>query len=163
MKNNNKKIMLNIGCGPLGHDDWLNIDYGILAFAHRFKWLEGLIFKFNFWPKNENINQIKYNVGWPNNLKLINARKKIPFAEKSVDYIFTSHFLEHIKKYEALRFLKNSYRCLKSGGILRISVPDLDIAIQRYINQSDNLKKVDIINDDFYATIQQGLTPPNFI
>lgn len=161
MKDKNKKIMINIGCGPLGHDEWTNIDYGILAFAHRFKWLEKVIFKLNLWPRGENINNITYNVSWPKNLKLINARKKMPFAENSVDYIFTSHFLEHIKKYETLRFFKNAHCCLKVGGILRISVPNLDFIVQQYINYSDTLKKVDIINDHFFATIQQEITPPN--
>lgn len=27
-----KMVLINIGCGPIGHDDWINLDYGILAF-----------------------------------------------------------------------------------------------------------------------------------
>ena len=33
-----KKV--NLGCGPKGKDDWINLDYGVLVILHRFKFIE---------------------------------------------------------------------------------------------------------------------------
>lgn len=158
-KNKKSVVLVNIGCGPIGHDDWINLDYGILAFLHRYSWLERLISKLNLWPKPE--GNTKYNIKWPKNLRLINCKKGLPFKENSVDYIFTSHFLEHLKRFEAMKVLRSCYKCLKPGGTIRIVVPDLDIIVQQYINNPNKIEKVDIINDQFFAKLRQETTPPS--
>lgn len=160
MVEKNKKIMINIGCGPTGHGDWINLDWGILAFLHRFLWLEKLIFKLGLWPGDQ--NEINYNVKWPKNLRLVNCAKPLKFPKNSVDYIYSSHFFEHIKKFQTIAVLKSCYRCLKPGGVIRVSIPDLDFIVEQYKNNNDNIKKVDIINDHIYALGEQKLTPPGF-
>ncbi|GAH85155.1 unnamed protein product, partial [marine sediment metagenome] len=151
-------VMVNIGCGPIGHHNWINLDYGILALLHRYKWLERLIFKFNLWPKSK-ISNVEYNIKWPENLRLKNCKKGLPFKTDSVDYIFTSHFLEHIKRFKAINVLISCYDCLKPGGAIRIAVPDLDIVVQQYINNFDKIGRVDILNNHFYAIGQPELRP----
>lgn len=42
----------------------------------------------------------------------------------AVDVIYTCHVLEHFKRRDVSRVLKEWHRVLKPGGILRISVPD---------------------------------------
>lgn len=49
------------------------------------------------------------------------------FADSSVDEVYASHVLEHLGFREELpRALKEIWRVLKPGGILKISVPDFD-------------------------------------
>lgn len=152
--------MINVGCGPIGHPDWINIDYGILPLLHRYKWLEKIISFIGLWPKSDTVD---YGEPWPKNLKLVNARKGLPFANNTVDYIFTSHFLEHIPRYSTLTFLHECHRCLKSGGVMRIAIPDIDLVIARYLNENDQLKKVEVINDDFRALSDYGLRAPTVV
>ena len=76
--------------------------------------------------------------GWVNiDIKLgadlvIDVRKKLPFNDNSVDFIYNEHFLEHLTFKEGEKVLRECYRCLKKGGVLRIATPDLDYVIQKY-------------------------------
>jgi len=58
--------------------------------------------------------------------------KGIPFPDNSVDYIFNEHFIEHLSYDEGFEFMKEAYRVLKPGGIIRIACPDLDAMIESY-------------------------------
>ena len=56
----------------------------------------------------------------------------LPFEDRSVDFVFSSHLLEHLYIDEAARLLREIYRVLKAGGLVRIAVPDLEHAFQLY-------------------------------
>jgi predicted SAM-dependent methyltransferase len=157
---NTKKIqplMVNVGCGPIGHDDWINVDYGLLAFIHRFSFLEKIAIKLGVLPKS-------YQLKWPKNLRIHNSRKGLNFlVSDSVDFIFTSHFLEHIKRYEVMHFLRSAKRCLKSGGVLRVVLPDINLVVKKYLENPTSHEKIDEINDHFFGTIVQSTEKPSFI
>lgn len=72
------------------------------------------------------------------NILYYDIRNKLPFKDQSVQYIFTSNVLEHFFPDEILLVLKDTYRCLKTDGILRIVVPDLEKAINAYVNKDYN-------------------------
>lgn len=60
------------------------------------------------------------------------------FDDNSVDLIYASHCLEHFYYAEILSVLKEWQRVLKKGGILRISVPDLDLLLKIYYDNEIN-------------------------
>ena len=64
-----------------------------------------------------------------------NAIKKIPESDSSVSTIYCSHMLEHFDLDEAKSFLNEVIRVLKSGGVLRIAVPDLKKQVENYIQK----------------------------
>jgi predicted SAM-dependent methyltransferase len=66
----------------------------------------------------------------------VDATKRLPFPSGSIDYFFAEHFIEHISRNKAEFFLSECYRCLKSGGRLRLSTPDLDKLILIYQGRS---------------------------
>ncbi len=57
------------------------------------------------------------------------VRYPLPFDDNSVDYVYSSHLLEHLFHKDALRLLNEIHRVLKPGGWARICVPDLAHAI----------------------------------
>jgi len=54
------------------------------------------------------------------------AGAPLPFADGSVEFIYTSHTLEHLPEAAVYRFLEESNRVLAPGGGIRITVPDFD-------------------------------------
>jgi predicted SAM-dependent methyltransferase len=63
------------------------------------------------------------------------------FDKKSVDLIYASNVLEHIDKFQYMYAMKNWYRVLKDGGMLRVSVPDFE-AMCAYYCQTQDLRSV---------------------
>jgi len=59
------------------------------------------------------------------------------FAHNSVDLIYASHCLEHFKYGEVDRVLDEWHRVIKPGGIIRLSVPDIDKLIDIYNDTND--------------------------
>ena len=62
-----------------------------------------------------------------------NLTQGIPFPDASFDVVYHSHLLEHFPKAEAESFLKECCRVLRSQGILRIVVPDLEQIARSYL------------------------------
>jgi len=50
----------------------------------------------------------------------------LPFPDSSVDSIFCEEVIEHISKSAGEEMLRECFRILKPGGIVRVSTPDLD-------------------------------------
>jgi ubiquinone/menaquinone biosynthesis C-methylase UbiE len=57
----------------------------------------------------------------------------IPFPDATVDFVYSSHFLEHLNRPAGIRLLRDCYRVLRPGGAIRICVPDLEKAVQFYL------------------------------
>jgi len=57
----------------------------------------------------------------------------IPFPDSSVDFLYSSHFLEHLELPVAVHVLNESHRVLRPGGVIRVCVPDLRAAVQFYL------------------------------
>ena len=62
-----------------------------------------------------------------------NLYNGIPFDGESFEVVYHSHLLEHFSKSYAPLFLKECYRVLKPGGIIRIAVPDLEQIARSYV------------------------------
>lgn len=83
----------------------------------------------------------RYSKDWVNidfvssnpNVIAHNLTLGIPFGENEFDVVYHSHVLEHFDKEQGFRFIKECYRVLKDGGIIRIAVPDLEGIAKNYI------------------------------
>ncbi len=80
--------------------------------------------------------------GWLNVDLLPTAREVIGFNlraglqfldDASVDFIYHEHFFEHLDRRSARKLLGECLRVLRPGGRMRISMPDLDRMIRRYL------------------------------
>jgi predicted SAM-dependent methyltransferase len=72
---------------------------------------------------------------------LLNASKRLPFGDCTFDYIFTEHFIEHLKYRAGLQLVQECYRILKPRGRLRISTPDLDFLIELHDENKTEVQK----------------------
>ncbi len=69
------------------------------------------------------------------------ADKLDMFEDNSADLIYSCHMLEHLRKDELESVLKEWQRVLKSGGVLRVAVPDFEKVAEVYLKMED-LKSV---------------------
>ena len=67
------------------------------------------------------------------NVVVHDLRKGIPAADRSVDAVYHSHVLEHIDRDAVPAFFAEVRRVLRSGGIHRIVVPDLERYARGYL------------------------------
>lgn len=94
------KVKLNIGSfNQMFHYGWENIDIvpDLAPFAHN----------------------------WGYRYRQHDVRQGLPFCPTgSVDLIYSSHFLEHLTYDDAVKFLRECRRAMKSDGCIRLIVPD---------------------------------------
>lgn len=57
----------------------------------------------------------------------------LPFADRTFDAVYHAHLLEHLPRDRAVPFLGECLRVLKSGGVLRVVVPDLEQIARLYL------------------------------
>lgn len=59
------------------------------------------------------------------------------FDNDTIDVIYSCHVLEHFHRNKLNKVLKEWYRVLKPGGILRTSVPDFEALCELYLEKKD--------------------------
>ena len=59
---------------------------------------------------------------------LVSPTSRLPFANESVQLVYSEHMLEHMLPFGGggINFLKEAWRVLAPGGALRLVTPDLD-------------------------------------
>lgn len=60
-------------------------------------------------------------------------RKGVPFDDRRFEVVYHSHVLEHFSRQFAGVFLEECRRVLKTGGIIRMAVPDLEQIVRTYL------------------------------
>ncbi len=65
----------------------------------------------------------------------LDLRKKLPFPDRSIDYIYSEHFLEHLSYSDALDCVKDYRRVLKSGAKLKLVLPQVEGAFRAYLKK----------------------------
>jgi SAM-dependent methyltransferase len=113
---------INLGCGAQIVDGWINVDYSVGA----------KMAKIPFFSAINRVLKI-FSTEWDKRIFLHDLRKPFPWADSTADVIYSSHTLEHLSREDGLNFLKESFRVLKPGGVIRILVPDLAVTVSHYL------------------------------
>jgi predicted SAM-dependent methyltransferase len=98
----------------------------------------------NGWINTDVIDLTQYAI--ENQFKFLpmDSTKPLPFESGTVDFIISSHMLEHLSWEEGLSFLRECNRIMKPGAVMRIAVPDTEKLISLY--QNKELHKLDEMN-----------------
>ncbi|RLA80157.1 MAG: methyltransferase [Epsilonproteobacteria bacterium] len=59
------------------------------------------------------------------------------FEDNSIDLIYCCHALEYFDRHQVVLVLKEWFRVLKKGGILRLAVPDFEAIVKVYLKYQD--------------------------
>jgi SAM-dependent methyltransferase len=77
-----------------------------------------------------------HRVKWDSQVRRGDIRK-LDFDSNSVEAIYSSHALEHLYLSEVRTVLCESLRVLKSGGIIRLALPDAALEARKFIEGVD--------------------------
>ena len=70
---------------------------------------------------------------------LLDLRKPLPLPDQTVDLIYSEDFIEHLELEQGRRMLRECYRVLRGGGMMRILTPNLRVLATRYVERSPEL------------------------
>ena len=103
----NSPKYLNVGGGEFVRDHWRVLDYIVPSW-----------YDYNSVFVDFNVD-LEENRNWP-------------IDKESYSLVYTSHTLEHLSQNAVRHTLAEIYRILKRQGGLRITVPDIDLALYHY-------------------------------
>jgi SAM-dependent methyltransferase len=118
---------INLGCGLSAAPDWINIDNSPNARLSKYPLLKRLLWKLGV------LSNPHYNVPWSRSIEVHDLKKPLPYADSSIDYVYTSHFLEHLSHDDGQKLIGEVFRVLKPRGLVRVVVPDLAIGARHYV------------------------------
>jgi SAM-dependent methyltransferase len=126
-------VKVNLGSGMVVAPGWINIEGHLRAF-------------FSTWPafvlnalysviqasKDVYTRKDYCRILKNNRFLHHDLRYGIPFADRTIDFLYSSHLLEHLHCDEGERLIREGYRVLKKGGVFRVCVPDLAYALSLF-------------------------------
>jgi predicted SAM-dependent methyltransferase len=125
------QLRLNLGCGTTAPAGWVNIDRSPGLLVARHPALRSFAKRINV------LRGPQAWVEWPKNIVRHDITKALPFQTESVDYVYSSHALEHLARQDAVNLIAECRRVLRPGGVLRLALPDLRALIEEYLQDPD--------------------------
>ena len=119
----NEPLLVNIGAGLSCGKSWLNFDSSLTLRISKFPLLGRVL------------NKLLRLPCWPAAVCYGDIVKGLPIKNDSCQLVFSSHAFEHLSFSDFERALGNVYKYLKSGGVFRVIVPDLEAYARNYLKQ----------------------------
>lgn len=132
---------IQYGCGWSAPEGWTNFDSSPTLRFERIPLIGQL------YTKNE--------TRFPDNVKYGDVVRGLPIENGEASGIYASHILEHLSRADFETALSNVFNMLKSGGVLRLIVPDLEGRARHYIESLGENKKQSA-NDEFMQSTYLG-------
>lgn len=119
-----KKLKLNLGCAGDIRIGFVNIDSYGEGFVHS--------------QRPEGAECVLYNLV-----------KNLPVDNESTDYIYSSHFFEHIEYHQLKHLLAECYRVMAPHGTIRVAMPNFPKLLKAYMERDPSFynELVDIRNE----------------
>lgn len=119
-------VAVNLGSGTTVAPGWINIDNSPNARLAKIPGVRRILNRIGM------LSNAHLAVTWPDNLIVRDIRKPLPFGDGSVDYVYSSHTLEHLSREQTAGVLREVLRVLRPGGVVRIVLPNLRNAVENY-------------------------------
>lgn len=125
-------VKVNLGCGLAVAKGWTNVDASLNALLASWpRTMHKLLYRLSgssrYYSLEQYCDLLEGHVFMHHDLS-----HSIPLKDETADFIYSSHFLEHLFRQDAERLLTDCYRALKPGGVVRIGIPDLAYAMSLY-------------------------------
>jgi SAM-dependent methyltransferase len=121
---------LNLGCGPNAPANWLNVDGSWNAWFSNHRKLRKVL-------RTVGVISSSNAAEWKVRPLVHDLTKPLPFADGTIAVIYGAHVLEHLYFVDAQRLLGECRRVLRSGGVIRMVVPDVRSMVATYLKNKN--------------------------
>lgn len=118
MRKPDRNQYVQYGCGWTAPDAWRNFDASPTLRFERLP-LVGKLYT-------------KNHARFPENVEYGDIVKGLPVPAGSCAAVYCAHVLEHLSLEDFRIALQNTYHMLRSGGLFRLVLPDLEYSIKKY-------------------------------
>jgi predicted SAM-dependent methyltransferase len=117
---------VNVGSGGQAVAGWLNVDKSPAVVLARWRRVRrALAFA--------GVLTDQQRQGFSTDVVYGDATKRLRFSDRSVDFLYCSHMIEHLSREQGMGFLIEVMRILKPGGMIRLATPDLAQLVSQYV------------------------------
>lgn len=117
-------MKLNIGCGDVQPQGWVNIDNSNRAFlSARLPWIDKALVACGLLKPS----------CYDSKVNTANLLKRWPFPDGSCEAVYAGDFYEHFTFEQAGFLTREAFRVLAPGGVLRLRVPDGEEMWRNYL------------------------------
>jgi hypothetical protein len=120
---------LHLGCFDAPAEGWLNTDITPHIWISRIPLAARAL---HLVGKLSSERMAQHRDGVFRKVTYLNVSRDFPYEAESFRAIFTCHMLEHLYPPTAMHCMRECYRVLCRGGVLRIVIPDLDRIVSNY-------------------------------
>jgi predicted SAM-dependent methyltransferase len=120
-------LRLHLGCGSTVVTGWENIDRSPGVALSRVDGLRPVLRRLGL------LTDEQANAVFPKGIKRVDVSKGLPYHDGSVSFVYSSHMIEHMPRWQGLALVREIRRVLRSGGCLRFATPDLRAIVDGYI------------------------------
>lgn len=121
-------LKLHVGCANIVVEGWENLDKSPNVFLTRMPRLRRALCRAKVLADQQ-------AAGFPPGVKHVDAAKRLPYPSGSVAFVYSSHLIEHMTRWQGLRFLRECHRVLAPGGVVRTATPDLSGIVAEYVDR----------------------------
>jgi predicted SAM-dependent methyltransferase len=120
---------LQIGCYDVVFAGWHNTDVTNQLWVARVPGLASLLYRLRrLAPELYELHRR----GVFRQVQYLDVTRRFPYPTNHFAYVYSSHMLEHLYPDEAEQCLREVWRVLQPGGIVRLALPDLDYLVRTY-------------------------------
>jgi len=121
-------LLLHLGCGNHLKDGWVNLDLNL----------------------NGTAPALAPNCPPQTRFILHDLRSGIlPLDDESCEFIYSSHFFEHLEHDDGARLMRDCRRVLQPGGTFRAALPDFPLLFRAYLEHDEKVFELYSIFDVF--------------
>lgn len=124
-------IRVNLGSASQAVPGWVNLDRTVNVLIDRVPGASTILHSIGLLSAEQ---FQRFAAGQWRAVRFWDAGSGIPIANNMADYVYSSHFLEHLDRATASQVLSESFRILKPSGVLRVVVPDMFRIASDYVN-----------------------------
>lgn len=122
------ELRLHLGSHTRAVPGWENLDSSPNVYLSRIPALQRTLHRARI------IDERQAATTFPRDVMRSDVRKGLGYGDASAEYVYSSHMIEHMARWQALELVRECRRVLRPGGVLRLATPDLAAWVREYLD-----------------------------